>query len=172
MRKTSGKTPKRRSTASTRKPARSRARAGTAAATVSSEQLRTSAEHVRSALGRVPSTRRAVPLRELELGDTLIPLKALQVAEELLREQANGQDPDVLVLGEEITAQDAANMLGVSRTHLNALLERERIPHTKTRGGHRRIPASAVFDYKYRRDAAQAAMREAMQAGEPLADED
>lgn len=117
-------------------------------------------------------TRRAVTLQELGLGDALIPLKALQVAEELLREQANGQDPDVLVLGEEITAQDAANMLGVSRTHLNALLERERIPHTKTTGGHRRIPASAVFDYKYRRDAAHVAMREAMQAGEHLADED
>jgi hypothetical protein len=69
-----------------------------------------------------------VPLRELELGDTLIPLKALQVAEELLREQANGQDPDVIVLGEEITAQDAADMLGVSRTHLNAPLERDRSP--------------------------------------------
>jgi hypothetical protein len=61
-------------------------------------------------------------LRELELGDALIPLKALQVAEELSREQAYGQDPDVIVLGEEITAQDAANTLGVSRTHLVVVL--------------------------------------------------
>jgi excisionase family DNA binding protein len=169
------KTAKRRSSTPAREAAASHPRkrpATTVAA--SSEQLRVSAERVHNALGRMPSTRRAVPLRELnlELEDTLIPLKALQVAEELLREQANGQDPDVLVLGEEMTAQDAANMLGVSRTHLNALLERERIPHTKTTGGHRRIPASAVFDYKYRRDAAHAAMREAMQAGEQLADED
>jgi excisionase family DNA binding protein len=133
--------------------------------------LRASAERVHKVLGQMPSGRRAVLLRELELEDTLIPLKALQVAEELLREQANGQDPDVIVLGEEMTAQDAANMLGVSRTHLNALLERERIPYTKTTGGHRRVPASAVFDYKYRRDAAHAAMREAMQASEQLADE-
>jgi len=117
------------------------------------------------------STRRTVPLGELELGDALIPVKALQVAEELLREQANGQDPDVIVLGEEMTAQDAANVLGVSRTHLNALLERERIPHTKTQGGHRRIPASAILDYKDRRDTAQDAMREAMQPAEQLTGE-
>jgi excisionase family DNA binding protein len=70
-----------------------------------------------------------------------------------------------------MTAQDAANVLGVSRTHLNALLERECIAHTKTQGGHRRMPASAVLDYKDRRDAAEVAMREAMQAGEELADE-
>jgi len=119
----------------------------------------------------MPAARRAVPLRELELEDTLIPVKALQVAEELLLQQANGQDPDVLVLGEQMTTQDAANVLGVSRTHLNALLERELIPHTKTKGGHRRIPASAVFDYKDRRDVAHAAMRESMQASEQLADD-
>jgi excisionase family DNA binding protein len=141
------------------------------AAVVSSDELRASAERVHSALDKMPSACRAVPLRELELEDALIPLKALRVAEELLREQANGQDPDVIVLGEELTAQDAAHVLGVSRTHLNALLERERIPHTKTGGGHRRIPANAVFDYKHQRDAAHTAMREAMQAGEQLADE-
>ena len=150
------KTAKRRSRAPTREAVTSHPRKRPApAVATSSERL------------RISSTRRAVPLRELnlDLEDTLIPLKALQVAEELLREQANGQDPDVLVLGEEMTSQDAANMLGVSRTHLNTLLERERIPHTKTTGGHRRISASAVFDYKYRRDAAHSAMREAMQAG-------
>ena len=149
---------------------RSRKRPARATA-ASSEQLRSSAERMHKALGRMPSGRRAVPLRELELDDALIPLKALRAAEELLRRQANGQDPDVIVLGEELTAQDAAHVLGVSRTHLNALLERERIPHTKTRGGHRRIPAHAVFDYKHQRDAAHVAMREAMQAGEQLADE-
>jgi hypothetical protein len=50
------------------------------------------------------------------------------------------------------------------------------LPHTTRRpcdsqGGHRQIPASAILDYKYRREAAHAAMREAMQAGEQLADE-
>jgi len=166
------KTAKRRSSRLARKVGASRSRkAVPAAVSASSEELRASAERVHGVLHRMRSTRRAVPLRELELGDALIPIKALEVAEELLREQANGQDPDVIVLGEEMTAQDAANVLGVSRTHLNALLERERIAHTKTQGGHRRIPASAILDYKYRREAAQDAMREAMQAGEQLADE-
>jgi excisionase family DNA binding protein len=166
------KTAKLRSPRPTGKVGASRSRKGSpAAVSASSEELRASAERVHGVLHRMRSTRRVVPLRELELGDALIPVKALEVAEELLREQANGQDPDVLVLGEEMTAQDAANVLGVSRTHLNALLERERIAHTKTQGGHRRIPASAILDYKYRREAAQDAIREAMQAGEQLADE-
>jgi excisionase family DNA binding protein len=70
-----------------------------------------------------------------------------------------------------MTVQDAAAVLGISGVHLNALLERERIPHVKTTAGGRRLPSSAVFDYKHRRDAARAAMREAMQAGGQLADE-
>jgi excisionase family DNA binding protein len=41
-----------------------------------------------------------------------------------------------------MTTQDAANVLGVSPTHLNALLERERILHAKTKGSHRRIRAN------------------------------
>jgi excisionase family DNA binding protein len=41
--------------------------------------------------------------------------------------------------GEDMTAQDAANVLGISRTHLNVLLERELIPHTETAGGHHQI---------------------------------
>lgn len=161
------------STTAVRKVAVSRSRrSSTEAVAVSSEQLRTSAERVHTALDRMAPVHRAVLLRELDLDDALIPLKALRAAEEVLRREANGGDPDILVLEEELTAQDAANILGVSRTHLNALLEREHIPHTKTTGGHRRIPASAIFDYKRRRDAAHAAVREAMQAGEQLADED
>jgi excisionase family DNA binding protein len=70
-----------------------------------------------------------------------------------------------------MTTQDAAKVLGVSPTHLNALLERERILHAETKGSHSRIRASAVFGYKDRRDAAHDAMREAMQAGEQLADD-
>jgi len=166
------KTAERRSPRPARKAGVSRSRKGApAAVSASSQELRASAERVHGVLHRMRSTRRAVPLGELELGDALIPIKALQVAEELLREQANGQDPDVIVLAEEMTAQDAANVLGVSRTHLNALLERERIPHTKTQGGHRRIPASAILDYKDRRDTAQDAMREAMQPAEQLTGE-
>jgi excisionase family DNA binding protein len=70
-----------------------------------------------------------------------------------------------------MTTQDAAKVLDVSPTHLNALLERECILHAKTKGSHCRIRASAVFDYKDRRDTAHDAMREAMQAGQQLADD-
>lgn len=142
------------------------------AAAIAPERLRASAERLHSALASLSSAQGAVPLGELRLGDALIPLKALRAAEELLRRQAAGQDPEVLVLDAELTAPEAARLLGVSRTHLNALLDRERIAHVKTSGGHRRIPASAILDYRRRRETAHEAMGDAMRAGALLAEED
>jgi hypothetical protein len=78
------------------------------------------------------------------------------------------QDPS---LGPTTTTEDAAVILDISTAHLNTLLERERIPGAKIADGGRPLSADAVFDYKHRRDAARATMREAMQAGELLADE-
>lgn len=70
-----------------------------------------------------------------------------------------------------MTVQNAANVLGISTTHLNALLQRERIPGAKIASSGRPLSAGAVFDYKHRREAAHATMREAMQADELIADE-
>ncbi len=51
----------------------------------------------------------------------------------------------------EMTTQQAADILNVSRPHLIKLLENNEIPYVKT-GNHRRIKVKDVIDYKEKRD--------------------
>lgn len=51
----------------------------------------------------------------------------------------------------EMTTQEAADILNVSRPHLVKLLNNNEIPHTKT-GTHRRIKVKDVMDYKEKKD--------------------
>lgn len=51
----------------------------------------------------------------------------------------------------EMTTQQAADILNVSRPHLIKLLDNNEIPYTKT-GSHRRIKVKDVMDYKENKD--------------------
>jgi len=52
---------------------------------------------------------------------------------------------------QEMTTQQAADILNVSRPHLIKLLENNQIPYVKT-GSHRRIKVKDIIDYKEQRD--------------------
>jgi excisionase family DNA binding protein len=54
-------------------------------------------------------------------------------------------------MNSEMTTQEAADILNVSRPHLIKLLENNEIPYTKT-GSHRRIKVKDVMDYKEKKD--------------------
>lgn len=70
---------------------------------------------------------------------------------DVLRLISSGRGFQLIPVDAELTTQQAADHLNVSRPYLIKLLEQHEIPFTKT-GRHRRIRAEDLFAYKARRD--------------------
>lgn len=86
---------------------------------------------------------------------TLTPAIA-QTFLDVLRLISSGQGFRLIPVGAQLTTQQAADILNVSRPFLIKLLDEQELPYMRV-GRHRRIEASALFDYKARRDEARAA---------------
>lgn len=69
---------------------------------------------------------------------------------------AEGAGVAVLAQTDELTTQDAADALGVSRQYLVRLLDRGDIPSAKV-GTHRRVRAADLVAYRDGRDAKRSA---------------
>lgn len=76
-----------------------------------------------------------------------IPLSALQLLAQVLKETGQGRPVSIVPVATEITTQAAAEVLGCSRPHLVKLLESGEINFIKI-GKHRRIRYQDVIDYK------------------------
>ena len=87
-----------------------------------------------------------------------LPAFALRLLDNILSELALGNAVKVVPIHAELTTQEAADLLNVSRPHLVKLLDEGVIPHTKT-GRHRRVRFADLMAYKELRDRAS---REAM----------
>jgi excisionase family DNA binding protein len=86
----------------------------------------------------------------------------------MLGELAIGNTVKVVPVHAELTSQEAANLLNVSRPHLVKMLEEGAIPFTKT-GRHRRIRFSDLMAFKKRRDEeSQEAMESLAQQAQEL----
>jgi len=84
----------------------------------------------------------------LEDGQTLtLPYAATRLLSHLLTEMAEGNAVTLIPIHAEMTTQEAADYLNVSRPYLIGLLENGAIPHRKV-GTHRRIKFSDVKRYK------------------------
>lgn len=64
---------------------------------------------------------------------------------------ARGDSITVVPVGKELTTQQAANLLNVSRQYLVRMLDEGRLPFTRT-GKHRRLRIDDVLAFKVRRD--------------------
>jgi excisionase family DNA binding protein len=72
----------------------------------------------------------------------------------LLAEMGNGNAVQVVPVQAELTTQQAADLLNVSRPHLIKLLEQDKIKFRKV-GTHRKILARDLFAYRDRTDLAR-----------------
>jgi len=82
-----------------------------------------------------------------------LPTSALRLLVDILGELALGNSVKVVPVHAELTTQEAADLLNVSRPHLVKLLEDAALPHHKT-GRHRRVLFSDLMTYKQQRDGA------------------
>ena len=98
----------------------------------------------------------------------VLPTSALRLLVDILGELAIGNAVKVVPVHAELTSQEAADLLNVSRPHLVKMLEEGAIPFTKT-GRHRRIRFSDLMAFKQRRDAqSQEAMEELVRQAQEL----
>ncbi len=99
-----------------------------------------------SALSRIESDK--IELKFAEAGDVItFPRLALELLSDILQSLSKGKSVRIVSLNDEITTQEAADMLGCSRPHLVNMLEEGEIPYYKI-GKHRRVKAEDVLKYK------------------------
>lgn len=108
------------------------------------------------------SCRRLTPFREkslrLEIAEKRVELELPGIAVDLLvqalSELAEGRAVTVVPLDAELTTQQAADQLGVSRPFLVKLLEHGELPYRKV-GRHRRVQLRDVLAYRRRAEEAR-----------------
>lgn len=120
-------------------------------------ELITTTEEERSTITEVErflARQRASPARlvgpdgeEIELPDT-----AFRVLKDVIHQLARGHAVALMPVQMELTTQEAADLLNVSRQYLVRLLEDGAIPFTRL-GTHRRIRFGDLMKYKQARDA-------------------
>ncbi|TMQ07808.1 MAG: helix-turn-helix domain-containing protein [Deltaproteobacteria bacterium] len=84
---------------------------------------------------------------EIHLPEPMFQLLA-RIAEVLAR----GDAVTIVPVGQELTTQQAADLLNVSRQYLIRLLDANELPFTRTGGKHRRLRIEHVLAYKAKRD--------------------
>lgn len=82
---------------------------------------------------------------------TEVPEAVFLLLERMLEALARGDAVTVVPVGKELTTQQAADILNVSRQYLVRLLDDGRVPYRRT-GTHRRVRIEDVMAYKRQRD--------------------
>lgn len=106
---------------------------------------RASAAELSQLLDRSPVSKQAQV--KIDGQDLILPVQALVLLRNLLVELARGNAVTIVPLHAELTTQQAADILNVSRPYLINLLERGELQFTKV-GTHRRILFKDLMAYK------------------------
>lgn len=128
------------------------------------------AEEAARALGSARGARVVVRTRDGDQGDEIaLPAKVVEVLRAVLEQLAQGNAVTVVPAHTELTTQQAADLLNVSRPYLVQLLEDGTIPHRKV-GPRRRIRLADLLSYmrreeERRRETLAELTREAQELG-------
>ncbi|RKH48101.1 helix-turn-helix domain-containing protein [Corallococcus sp. AB049A] len=90
-----------------------------------------------------------------------LPTDVLALMQQVLAILASGDAVTVVPVHKELTTQQAANLLNVSRQYLVQLLDEGRIPFHRT-GTHRRVYSKDVLEYRARQKSERRAQLDAM----------
>lgn len=83
----------------------------------------------------------------VENSEILLPNSTLSLLSKILHEMGNGKNVQILATDAEMTTQEAANFLNVSRPYLVKLLEQRRIPFRLV-GSRRRVLLADILHYR------------------------
>ena len=104
--------------------------------------------------------------------ELVLPAGAVQLLGTILTEIARGNSVTAVAVQAELTTQQAADLLNVSRPFLIKLLDQGDIPHHKS-GSHRRVASKDVLDYKRKTDEhREAVLAELAELGQELDSDD
>jgi excisionase family DNA binding protein len=81
-----------------------------------------------------------------------LPQPVLNLLRQMVHELLQGNSVTIVPIHKELTTQEAADILNISRQYLVELLEAQAIPYSKV-GTHRRIRFGDLMNYKNDRDA-------------------